>query len=227
MVDERNRSPEHTVLRQVRQPIHKPCVGLHKEHEHALVQDTSESKPKEVTRKVVRSAYFQHKKVEKNDYDDKQANKSEAGTKKNSITEGDSSGNLMKNIDLKRKTSPNDNVHNENLQPRSVCPTSPPHDNGYSDHNDDTPLRENNNGEEKFGVNISHLGHYSEIAEKSVERFASLISSFRCSSGSRASGLRAPLRDVRNTCNKRPTNVDFGQYAYVSKQRKNSRAELD
>ncbi|KAL1328817.1 hypothetical protein AAHE18_13G399300 [Arachis hypogaea] len=232
MVGERNRSPENTALRQVRQPIHKPCVGLHKEHEHTLVQDTIESKTKEVTRKViVRSAYFQHNKVEKNDYDDKQAHPSEAGTligeKKNSISDGDSSGNLVKNKDLKRKTSPNDNIQNENLQPRSICPTSPPHDNGYSDHNVDTPDGKNNNGEEKFGVNISHLGHYSEIAEKSVERFASVISSFRCSSGSRASGLRAPLRDVRNSCNNRPTNVDFGQYAYVSKQRKTSRTKLD
>lgn len=54
---------------------------------------------------------------------------------------------------------------------------------------------------EKFGSNISHIGHYSEIAEKSVERFVSAISSFRYSGpGTRASGLRAPLKDIRNTC---------------------------
>lgn len=52
----------------------------------------------------------------------------------------------------------------------------------------------------KFGSNISHLSRYSEIAERSMEKFVSVISSFRCSSsGSRASGLRAPLKDVRNT----------------------------
>lgn len=54
----------------------------------------------------------------------------------------------------------------------------------------------------KFGSNISHLGHYSDIAEKSMERFVSVLSSFNYSSGSRASGLRAPLRDVQNI---RPT----------------------
>lgn len=56
-------------------------------------------------------------------------------------------------------------------------------------------------GEGKFGSNISHLGHYSDIAEKSMERFVSVLSSFKySSSGSRASGLRAPLRDVQNLC---------------------------
>lgn len=56
--------------------------------------------------------------------------------------------------------------------------------------------------EGKFGSNISHIGHYSDIAEKSMERFVSVISSFAfSSSGSRASGLRAPLKDVRNTYN--------------------------
>lgn len=60
---------------------------------------------------------------------------------------------------------------------------------------------ETNNDVEKFGSNISHIGQYSEIAEKSVERFVSAISSFRYSGpGSRASGLRAPLKDIRNTC---------------------------
>lgn len=58
--------------------------------------------------------------------------------------------------------------------------------------------------EGKFGSNISHLGNYSDIAEKSMEKFVSMISSFRySSSGSRASGLRAPLKDVRNTSNNR------------------------
>ncbi|KAH6790266.1 hypothetical protein C2S51_005272 [Perilla frutescens var. frutescens] len=51
----------------------------------------------------------------------------------------------------------------------------------------------------KFGCNISHLGRYSDIAEKSMEKFVSVISSFRYnSSGSRASGLRAPLKDIKN-----------------------------
>lgn len=58
--------------------------------------------------------------------------------------------------------------------------------------------------EGKFSCNISHLGSYSDIAEKSVEKFVSVISSFKYNkSGSRASGLRAPLRDVKNNFMKR------------------------
>ncbi|KAF5943973.1 hypothetical protein HYC85_018050 [Camellia sinensis] len=56
----------------------------------------------------------------------------------------------------------------------------------------------------EFGCNISHLANYSNIAEKSMEKFVSVISSFRCSSsGSRANGLCAPLKDVQNTCTSR------------------------
>ncbi|KAI3410570.1 Glutathione transferase, partial [Psidium guajava] len=68
--------------------------------------------------------------------------------------------------------------------------------------------------EEKFGADISHLGRYSDIAEKSLERFVSVISSFRfAGSGSRPSGLRASLKDVHNTC----TN---SQFAYEAKNKK-------
>lgn len=58
--------------------------------------------------------------------------------------------------------------------------------------------------EGKFGCDISHLGRYSDIAEQSMEKFVSVISSFRYnSSGSRASGLRAPLKDIKNNCMRR------------------------
>ena len=57
---------------------------------------------------------------------------------------------------------------------------------------------------EKFGCNISHLGHYSDISGKTLDKFVSAISSFKYkSSGSRASGLRAPLQDVKNVCPRR------------------------
>ena len=42
------------------------------------------------------------------------------------------------------------------------------------------------------------MNTYSGIAEKSMDKFAALISSFRYPSP-RASGLRAPLKDVKNT----------------------------
>ncbi|PWZ04798.1 DnaJ protein ERDJ3A [Zea mays] len=52
--------------------------------------------------------------------------------------------------------------------------------------------------EGRFGCNVSHVNTYSGIAEKSMDKFAALISSFRYP-GPRASGLRAPLKDVKNT----------------------------
>lgn len=53
--------------------------------------------------------------------------------------------------------------------------------------------------EGKFSSDITHLSRFSDISEKSMERFLSVISSFRYNpSGSRASGLRAPLKDIKN-----------------------------
>ncbi|XP_027916681.1 exonuclease 1 isoform X2 [Vigna unguiculata] len=360
MIHEEKKNPEHALLQQPRQPIHKPCLGLHKEHGHTNAQDTVEEKTREVSGKVivrsayfqhkqveknacdekheyqssgividerkkaisdsdlcndhlknkdqgfhekvegktretgkaiVRSAYFQHKQVEKNVRDEKQEcqssgividerkngifdsylynnhlknkdqgfhdiveGKTRETTRKvivrsayfqhkqvqknvcdekqdylssgivtdnrSAISDSDLCNNQLKNKDLKRKLSPNDNIQDENLHPRQVQRASPPQSNGCCDHNVEGPVTENNGEEEKFGTNISHLGQYSEIAEKSMERFVSVISSFRCTSGTRVSGLRAPLKDVRNTSNNRPKTVDFGQYAYVPKNTK-------
>ncbi|KAI5420207.1 hypothetical protein KIW84_044118 [Lathyrus oleraceus] len=73
MAGEKKGSPDHIILRQPRQPIHKSCLGLHKEHELTNVQDKVERKTKEVKRKVVaKSSYFQQKQVEKNACDEKQ-----------------------------------------------------------------------------------------------------------------------------------------------------------
>ncbi|KAL8460782.1 hypothetical protein ACS0TY_032333 [Phlomoides rotata] len=70
--------------------------------------------------------------------------------------------------------------------------------------------------EGKFGCNISHLGRYSDIAEKSMGKFVSVISSFKYkSSGSRASGLRAPLKDVNNSMQSSRVSMDLGNFAYT------------
>ena len=75
---------------------------------------------------------------------------------------------------------------------------------GYCASNFDRTSIETEATEENFVSNISHLSHYSEISEKSLEKFVSVITSFRfSSSGSRASGLCAPLKDVQNSCNAR------------------------
>ncbi|XP_074332466.1 exonuclease 1-like isoform X1 [Apium graveolens] len=81
---------------------------------------------------------------------------------------------------------------------------------------------ETKNEQDKFGCDISHIDRYSDIAEKSIENFASIISSFKYTSGSRPSGLRAPLKDVRNTCTNSRSNeaADFSKFAYVPTKRK-------
>lgn len=114
---------------------------------------------------------------------------------------------------MKRKTSPDDNVQ-RNMEVKHMRTDASLPDDG-------TKLEE-----QKFGSDISHISHYSNIAEKSIERFISVISSFRYnSSGSRASGLRAPLKDIRNTCTNRSNNaVDFSQFAYIPKNQKTTAA---
>ncbi|GKE49972.1 hypothetical protein Tco_1481230 [Tanacetum coccineum] len=80
----------------------------------------------------------------------------------------------------------------------------------------DDQMQVTQDDDEKSGCNISHLGKYAEIAEKSMEKFMSVISSFKCtSSGSRASGLRAPLKVVRNTFTRQSSPVnDISKFAY-------------
>ncbi|KAL1192576.1 Exonuclease 1 [Cardamine amara subsp. amara] len=110
----------------------------------------------------------------------------------------------------KRKLDSDENLEKENLNSKHmrIEETDPETSFGTDDV-------------EKFGSNISHIRQYSEIAEKSVEKFVSAISSFRYSvSGSRASGLRAPLKDIRNTCPSKGLSSpkpDFSTFGYASR----------
>ncbi|KAF8107807.1 hypothetical protein N665_0116s0014 [Sinapis alba] len=118
----------------------------------------------------------------------------------------------------KRKLEPEEDLHKENLNSKHmrIDETDP--------RNAETSFETND--VEKFGSNISHIGKYSEIAEKSVERFVSAISSFRYSGpGSRASGLRAPLKDIRNTCPSKRLSpeLDFSKFGYSSSSATKSR----
>ncbi|GLJ40054.1 hypothetical protein SUGI_0820140 [Cryptomeria japonica] len=77
--------------------------------------------------------------------------------------------------------------------------------------------------QEKFACNISHIEQYSDIAEQSMERIASTISSFRYTTGrARASGLRAPSKSattsksVRDLDQTSDSQVDFSKFAYKS-----------
>ncbi|CAN1283384.1 Exonuclease 1 [Linum perenne] len=122
-------------------------------------------------------------------------------------------------VTMKRKTSPIDTEHKRS---KYFCTnsSSPVENSGgcSSLEPDEEELTEEEQTEGgKFGANIKHLDRYSEIAENSVDRFATMLSSFRYSSnGSRASGLRAPLKDIKNTCTNRSTIPvpDFSEFAY-------------
>nr|TKS08461.1 exonuclease 1 [Populus alba] len=163
---------------------------------------------------TIRSSFFQHKSVNESDQGNKQEKLLERDDSANNIykdfiLESPSDNKCSNGIMMKRKTSPDDNVQ-RNMEVKHMRTDASLPDDG-------TKLEE-----QKFGSDISHISHYSNIAEKSIERFISVISSFRYnSSGSRASGLRAPLKDIRNTCTNRSNNaVDFSQFAYIPKNQK-------
>ncbi|CAN6454365.1 unnamed protein product [Victoria cruziana] len=76
---------------------------------------------------------------------------------------------------------------------------------------------------ESLPCDISHLEEYSCIASNSMERFLSVMSSFKGkASGSRASGLRPPLKDVKNVCQimKKDGSEDFSRFIYIPKHQK-------
>ncbi|CAD6236527.1 unnamed protein product [Miscanthus lutarioriparius] len=110
---------------------------------------------------------------------------------------GNLSGDQLRKSGMlkRRKLSGIQNFEDETLQPIHSDDSPPVVDEGQdTDDPDDTNIRT----ERRFGCNVSHVNTYSGIAEKSMDKFAALVSSFRYP-GPRASGLRAPLKDVKNT----------------------------
>ncbi|KAL7593884.1 exonuclease 1 isoform X1 [Lactuca sativa] len=158
---------------------------------HVSVFHAPEVKTRVENRKMITSRYFSQK---------NQENTNEKST-------------------IKRKFSiSEDSVQKENLNQKFMRPNPSSPNQGDKEYDDKIEVTRDE--EEKFGCNISHLGKYSEIAEKSMDKFISVISSFKCtSSGSRASGLRAPLKDMRNTCSKNSSSYsidDISKFAYKS-----------
>ncbi|KAH9797551.1 exonuclease 1 [Citrus sinensis] len=203
---ENERNAEHTSLPQFCRSIRNPCPALRKEHENKNCTDSVVGKGRTENRKViVRSSYFLHKQVNKDDQENKQEKlvvENDAAIDMSENTGLQSAHfdySYLKGTAIKRKTSLIDSVHTDKMGSKLMRTNASLHNNGYSDPNLDKTIATETD-EAKFGANISHLGCYSEIAEKSMERFVSVISKYRCTSGSRASGLRAPLKDVRNTC---------------------------
>ncbi|XP_057949095.1 exonuclease 1 [Malania oleifera] len=182
-------------------------------------------------RKAIVSSYFQHKFVDE-DIDNKaekllvereiaaDANENS----QNPIPESSLEKYCFEGKFTKRKTPPINSAQAENKKAKFVqTDASYPSKNDCIADSDDT-FMEAKAQEGKFGCDIAHLGNYSDIAEKSMEKFVSVISSFRfSSSGSRASGLRAPLKDVQNYCVNRSTvGMDLSKFAYQPNNRSDS-----
>ncbi|KAG6532512.1 hypothetical protein ZIOFF_006358 [Zingiber officinale] len=122
--------------------------------------------------------------------------------KDGSSPEGHVTEPAMETVALQvRKFPPPDVSHfnitqGKDFPPGNVC--------GRRDKNNQVS-RLNNNGAMvkeggKFGCDISHVNNYTTVAERSMDRFAVLMSSFRYTqSSARASVLRAPLKDVQNS----------------------------
>ncbi|GAB2299048.1 hypothetical protein Dimus_033122 [Dionaea muscipula] len=181
---------------------------------------------------ALRSSYFKRKSVAVNDsdgnIDGQQENDPSPFNSISDITRSvsaEAGNNGYEDSNLKSKASLADSAAEVDVtSTRSRTEASVP--GGGSCLAVDDPSSEQKSEDAKFGCNISHLSHYSEISEKSLENFVSVISSFNfSSSGSRASGLRAPLRDVRNTCSRRQTAAsDISQFSYVPTNKKASAA---
>ncbi|KAE8722978.1 5'-3' exonuclease family protein isoform 1 [Hibiscus syriacus] len=189
------RSPNRVLPQEPDRPKHRPSPAL-PEHNYSTRARAAKSKTITDSKKsIVRSRYFQKKQVDTNDQEDKQAKfccKDDNTIRFPESSNPDSYGNnYFKGMVSKRKNSSLEYDEPENVNPQQI----------YMDaSHDDT-------------------GHYSNVAEKSMERFVSVISSFRFSSpGSRASGLRAPLKYAPNTCiNRSSAAVDINQFAYIPK----------
>ncbi|XP_020257541.1 exonuclease 1 isoform X2 [Asparagus officinalis] len=177
-------------------------------------------------RKVIkRSPYFLNNSLDKNDTDYQKEEpfrikQTDKGSGHHTVTVASSIQNdYQKSAAKRRKLLHGHNVPSESQPERNLHITS-------VEKADSIPNLNNKCKDGKvggsFGCDVSHIKKYSGIAEKSMEKFASLISSFRyTSSGSRASGLRAPLKDVQNTCPVRSTvgPIDFSKYAYKPKNK--------
>ncbi|PIA30599.1 hypothetical protein AQUCO_05500130v1 [Aquilegia coerulea] len=226
------RSSEHSVpLELTKLAVCKPCPTLRKERECKLTLDVIESKTRSVNKKViVRSSYFKHKSPNDNDKNKNEKPVTEKDTTSGIPCDGMSTEsaplgtNKLKSAMKKREAIPIERTQDEILKVKHART-----DEAVPSERDPVGCRSTQMGTEEgnFGCNISHLSHYSNVAEKSMEKFVSIVSAFACkSSGSRASGLRAPLKDVNNTVGTRkpilPT--DLGKFCYMPNTKKTASA---
>ncbi|KAJ8545371.1 hypothetical protein K7X08_017954 [Anisodus acutangulus] len=170
-----------------------------------------EQKEKEKKRVIVKSSYFRKNLGKENS----QGNSDVAAELEYTNPKASSGNDYSERRLKKRKVTFIDTVQTENAS--ADCLEADTSGNQGDFNSDlDGSIKETKDGEGKFGSNISHLGQYSQISEKSMENFVSVISSFRyTSNGSRASGLRAPLKDIKNTSiNRSTSNMDLSKFVY-------------
>lgn len=115
---ENERNAERTSLPQFCRSIHKACPALRKEHENKICTDSVVGKTRTENRKViVRSSYFLHKQVKKDDLENKQEklvveNDAAIDMSENAgLQSAHFENSYLKGTTIKRKTSLNDSVH--------------------------------------------------------------------------------------------------------------------
>ncbi|KAG6487766.1 hypothetical protein ZIOFF_056368 [Zingiber officinale] len=176
----------------------KPFLTSHKEEtSHQATSVVDETRVSTNRKVIVRSSYFKHKPSDVNSLHRPNDGATD-GNENNDCIPG---GYPVK----KRKLSED----NENQPPILVMnQENLPSKNARTSihHGEDNQVsRLNNNGAMvreggKFGCDISHVNNYTTILERSMDRFAALMSSFRYTqSSARASVLRAPLKDIQNS----------------------------
>ncbi|KAL5978699.1 hypothetical protein ACLOJK_029816 [Asimina triloba] len=201
-------------LQQSCDDVAKPSMSISRNHESISALDAVADRAGK--RKVVRSRFFKSNILDKNDHDrEKTKSDAEEGGDIAPFTYASLKQHKDDHVYESAKSVVEKQDQNMTLRNNDADSNDIPENNGSS--------METDNKEVNFGCDISHLSRYSDISEKSMERFVSVISSFRyMGSGSRASGLRAPLKDVRNTCAVRSPTVpmDLSKYAYIPNTRK-------
>ncbi|KAG6487392.1 hypothetical protein ZIOFF_055978 [Zingiber officinale] len=176
----------------------KPFLTSHKEKtSHQATSVVDETRVSTNRKVIVRSSYFKHKPSDVNSLHRPNDGATD-GNENNDCIPG---GYPVK----KRKLSED----NENQPPILVMnQENLPSKNARTSvhHGEDNQVsRLNNNGAMvreggKFGCDISHVNNYTTVAERSMDIFAALMSSFRYTqSSAHASVLRAPLKDVQNS----------------------------
>ncbi|XP_042472883.1 exonuclease 1-like isoform X1 [Zingiber officinale] len=197
----------------------KPFLTSHKEKtSHQATSVVDETRVPTNRKVIVRSSYFKHKPSDINTLHRPNDGATD-GNENNDCIPG---GYPVK----KRKLSEDENqppilVMNQENLPSKNARTSVHHG------EDNQVSRLNNNGAMvreggKFGCDISHVNNYTSVAERSMDRFAALMSSFRYTqSSARASGLRAPLKDVQNSSSsarRKAVPIAIEEFSYASQK---------